>query len=252
MWKRNEKQLWRNGMQLKRFWSRWLKKSFAIQVIDRNGFNINGFTRNKGIIDDEDKFQQANSVYPWITYYTNKKKTFEILKERIELEPNTCPYAFVQSKTIVELALFLRRGESFSSVAKQLRKQKKIGFLAVKINPKIVLYLGKNSRYDGDVSDSTVQKNGKDDGLCERQTYKNLHHKFISVGVCQLFLFVQSPATIKSPSECKFVITREDFNIKVRNKFLLPASLVFKPNYRGCKLIGILFLLYVHSSDHAF
>ena len=67
----------------------------------------------------------------------------------------------MQLKTNVELALFfLNKKRSFSVVGKHLRNRKKVGLLAVEINPKHIHCLGKKMKND-DFFDLAVRNSEK-------------------------------------------------------------------------------------------
>ena len=136
--------------------------------LNRKGFNINGidergFIRNKKIVCGE-KVKQAIKENPWNICYASDvfKNNFEIMKECVELEPNTYQYATLHLKQIIDLAMFsLKRGGSFSLIINHLRNNKKVGKTAVKINPNSSQYVGKILKDDDDIFKLTFQENEK-------------------------------------------------------------------------------------------
>ena len=59
----------------------------------------------------------------------------------------------------IDLAIFfLERGASFSLISKHLRNNKKVGMIAVKSNPNIFQYLGKNLKDDDELFNLAFQQ----------------------------------------------------------------------------------------------
>ena len=92
---------------------------------------------------------------PWNIYYVSEvfRNKYEIMKECVELDPNTYRYATLGSKNKnVDLAIFfLERGGSFSFISKHLRINKKVAMIAVKIYPKNFQYLDQNIKDDDEI-----------------------------------------------------------------------------------------------------
>ena len=86
-------------------------------------------------------------------YYASEvfRKKYEILKQFVELDPNTYQYAtlHLKNKNVDLTIFFLERGGSFSLISKHLRNKKQVGMTAVKINPNYFQNLGKNLK-EGD------------------------------------------------------------------------------------------------------
>ena len=95
---------------------------------------------------------QAIGEIPWNIYYAiwEFRKEDEIIKEGVDPDPNIYQYATLHLKNKnVDLAIFfLGKGGQFSLTSKQLRRNKKIGLLAVENNPNSFQYVGKNIEDD--------------------------------------------------------------------------------------------------------
>ena len=81
------------------------------------------------------------------------RNKYEIIKECVEADLNTYQYANLDLKNKnVDLAIFfLERVGSFSLISKHLRSNKKVGIIAVKVNPNSCQYLGKNLKDDDEI-----------------------------------------------------------------------------------------------------
>ena len=129
---------------------------FNRKGLKRNGFNINGIDENGynrfKETACEEKVKQAIKENPWNIYYASEvfRKKYEIMKECVESDPYTYQYATLdlENKSIDLAIIFLGSGGSFSLLGKHLRNNKKIGMVAVKINPNNFQYLGKNLKND--------------------------------------------------------------------------------------------------------
>ena len=82
------------------------------------------------------------------------------MEECIESDPKTYHYATLHLKNKnVDLAFFfIECVGSFSLLFKHLRNIKKVGMIAVKINPKNFQYVGKNSKDDDDIFILAIQQ----------------------------------------------------------------------------------------------
>ena len=69
----------------------------------------------------------------------------EIMLESVQADPKTYEHAtlHLKNKNIDLAILFLERGGSFSLISNNLRNNKKVGMIAVKINPNSFQYVGK-------------------------------------------------------------------------------------------------------------
>ena len=75
------------------------------------------------------------------------------MKKCVESDPNTYQYALLhlKNKNVDFAILFIKSGGSFSLVSKHLRKNKKVGMIAVKTKPNSYQYIGKNLKDDDEI-----------------------------------------------------------------------------------------------------
>ena len=133
---------------------------------------------------DEDKVKQEIRKSPWNIYYAHDKfkNTFEIMKECVELDPNTYQYSSLHLIHNVELALlFLRKGGSFSMMNKHLRNNKTVGMLAVELDPKSFQYVGKTLKDDDDVFKLAIQQDKNMIEYASERLRKIIQRNFIEL-----------------------------------------------------------------------
>ena len=112
-------------------------EGFDINGFDKLGFNKDGFNKDKVLID-VDKAKKAISKNPWNIYYANEivRDNYELIKECIEMEPDTYKYASPNLKNDIELAkFFIQNGGTFDLLDKNMRDDKSVAFLSVQKNP---------------------------------------------------------------------------------------------------------------------
>ena len=119
-----------------------------------NGINENGFHRNKGLACEEKGKQcireSSRDIYHASGEFRNR---YNFMKECVESNLSTYHYATLHLKNKnVDIAIFfLECVGSFSLISKLLRKYKKVGMIAVKNNPNIFQYIGKNLKVDDEI-----------------------------------------------------------------------------------------------------
>ena len=107
-----------------------------------------------------DKAKIAIKKDPWNIFYAveSVRDNYELIKECVEMEPNTYKYASTNLKTNIDLAkIFIQKGGSFNLLSKIMRNNKSVAMLSVLNNPKNYQHLNKKLKEDDEIFEIVVK-----------------------------------------------------------------------------------------------